>query len=188
LLPTGTGEARPLTHDAIHHRGAAWTPDGKRIVFVGNESGHRIRYFVQDFDGGKPRAITPENVDFGGFDPVTVSPDGKSIAVAGLDGKIVLYPLDNGTPRTVPKLADGSVPLRWCPDNSLMVYHAGDVPVKILRVNVETGEQNLWRKLEPANRTGLTGIIGIRVGADCQSSAYSAGYSPSELWIVDGLR
>ncbi len=64
LLPTGTGEARPLTHDGIHHQGAAWTPDGKRIVFVGNEPGHRIRYYVQSVDGGPPRAITPENVSF----------------------------------------------------------------------------------------------------------------------------
>jgi hypothetical protein len=68
LLPTGTGEARPLTHDAIHHQGAAWAPDGKRIVFVGNEPSHRIRYFVQDLDGGRPRAITPENV--GNYDNV----------------------------------------------------------------------------------------------------------------------
>jgi Tol biopolymer transport system component len=188
LLPTGTGEARPLTHDAIHHQGAAWTPDGKRVVFVGNEPGHRIRYYVQRVDGGTPRPITPENVSFFSLDPVAISPDGKSVAVAGLDGKIVLYPLDNGAPRTVPKLADGSVPLRWCPGNSLMVYHAGDVPAKILRVNVETGEQNLWRELAPANRTGLTGIFGIRVGADCQSSGYSAAYYPSELWIADGLR
>ena len=62
LLPTGIGEARPLTRDAIHHQGAAWTPDGKRIAFVGNEPGHRIRYYVRSLDGGPPRAITPENV------------------------------------------------------------------------------------------------------------------------------
>ena len=37
LLPTGTGEARPLTQDRIHHMGGAWTPDGKRFVFVGSE-------------------------------------------------------------------------------------------------------------------------------------------------------
>src|ERR1700722_18943371 len=60
LLPTGTGEARALTHDGIHHQGAAWTPDGKRIVFVGNEPGHRIRYYLQSGEGGPPRAITPE--------------------------------------------------------------------------------------------------------------------------------
>ena len=110
------------------------------------------------------------------------------MAVAGLDGKIVLYPLDGGAPRTVPKLAEGFAPLRWCPGNSLMVYQAGDVPVKILRVDVDTGEQTLWKELAPPNRTGLTGIAYIRVGADCQSSAYSATYCPSELWIVDGLR
>ena len=188
LLPTGAGEARPLTHDEIDHHGAAWTPDGKRIVFVGNEPGHRIRDYVQGLDGGAPRPITPENVSFNSSDPVTISLDGKSVAVTGLDGKIVLYPLDDGAPRTVPKLADGFTPLRWCPGNSLMVYQSGDVPVKILRVDVETGEQTLWKEWAPANRTGLAYINAVRVGADCQSSAYSAFYVPSELWIVDGLR
>jgi Tol biopolymer transport system component len=188
LLPTGTGEARPLTHDGIHHQGAAWTPDGKRIVFAGNEPGHRIRYYVQSMDGGSPRAITPENVSFNNLDPVAISPDGESVAVSGLDGKIVLYPLDDGAPRGVPKLADGFAPLRWCPGNSLLVYQPGNVPIKILQVDIETGEQALWRELAPAYRTGLTFIVGTRVGADCQSSGYSVGYAPSELWIASGLR
>jgi eukaryotic-like serine/threonine-protein kinase len=188
LLPTGTGEARPLTHDGIHHQGAAWTPDGTRIVFVGNEPSHRIRYYVQSLDGASPRAITPESVSFNNSDPVAISPDGKSVAVAGLDGKITLYPLDHGAPRAVPKLAEGFAPLRWCPGDSLMVYQAGNVPVKILRVDVVTGKQALWKELSPPNRTGLVGIAYIRVGADCQNLAYSATYSPSELWIVSGLR
>jgi eukaryotic-like serine/threonine-protein kinase len=188
LLPTGTGEARPLTRDGIHHQGTAWTPDGKRIVFVGNKLGHRIRYYVQSLDGGPPRAITPENVSFDNLDPITISPDGKSVAVTGLDGNIVLYPLDGGAPRAVPKLTGGFTPLRWCPGNSLLLYHAGDMPVKVLRVDVQTGEQALWKELAPTYRTGLTGIPTIRVGADCQSAAYSAQYIPSELWIASGLR
>ncbi len=188
LLPTRTGEARPFTHDGIHHQGAAWTPDGKRIVFVGNEPGHRIRYYVQSVDGDPPRAITPENVSFNNFDPVAISPDGRSVAVAGLDGKLVLYPLDDGAPRALPNLKEDFAPLRWCPDNSLLVYHAGDVPVKILRVDVAKGEQTLWKEFAPSYRTGLLGIASIRVSADCRSSGYSAGYVPSELWIADGLR
>jgi eukaryotic-like serine/threonine-protein kinase len=188
LLPIGTGEAQPLTHDAIHHQGAAWSPDGKRIVFVGNEPSHRIRYYVQSIDGGPPRPITPETVSFGNGDPVAVSPDGRSVAVAGLDGRIVLYPLDDGAPRTVPKLADGFAPLRWCPDGSLMVHQPEEVPVKILRVDVETGTQTLWKEMAPTNRTGLIGLDQVRVRADCQNSAYSAFYGTSELWIVDGLR
>lgn len=189
FLAIGTGEARPFTHDDIHHQGAAWTPDGKRIVFVGNEPGHRIRYYVQSVDGGPPRPITPQNVSFNNADPVAISPDGRSVAVAGLDGKIVLYPLDDGAPRTVPKLAEGFAPLRWCPDNrSLMVYHSGDVPAKVIRVDLESGKQALWKEVSPAYRTGLYGIQSVRVGADCQSAVYSAQYFPSELWIADGLR
>jgi eukaryotic-like serine/threonine-protein kinase len=182
LLPTETGEARPLTHDGIHHLGAAWTPDGKRIVFVGNEPGHRIRCYVQNVEGGSPRAITPENVSFSITDPVAISPDGKSVAAASLDGKIVLYPLHEGAPRAVPKLADGLAPVRWCPGDSLLVYHAGEVPVKVLRVDLETGEQALWKQIAAA------GAGNIRVSADCRGSGYSVPNISSELWIVDGLR
>ena len=44
----------------------------------------------------------------------------------------MLYPLDNGAPRTVPKPADGFAPLRWCPDNrSLMVsHHPSSIPLE----------------------------------------------------------
>lgn len=150
---------------------------------MGNEPGRRIRYYVQGVEGGRPRAITPENVSFNTEDPVAISPDGRS--VAGLDGKLVLYPLDDGAPRALPNLKEDFAPLRWCPDNSLLVYHAGDVPVKILRVDVAKGEQTLWKEFAPSYRTGLLGIASIRVSADCRSSGYSAGYVPSELWIAD---
>jgi Tol biopolymer transport system component len=101
LQETGR-EARPITHDGIHQQGAAWTPEDQRIVFVGNAPGHRIRYYLQSVDGGPPRAITPENVSFNNYDSAAVSPDGKSVAVPGLDGKIVIYPLDQGAPRPLP--------------------------------------------------------------------------------------
>ena len=59
--------------------------------------------------------------------------------------------------------------------------------MKILRVDVEDGEQKLWKELAPY-RTGLAGVWDLRVGANCQSLGYSAQYLPSELWIADGLR
>jgi eukaryotic-like serine/threonine-protein kinase len=189
LLPTGVGEARQLTHDLIHHQGAAWTPDGTRIVFVGSEPGHGIRYYVQNLGGGLPRAITPENVSFNPVDPVTISPDGRFVAVNNLDGRIALQPLDGGAPRVLPKLEDGSEPLRWCPDGrSLMLYHTVDVPAKIMNVDVDTGKQTLRRELAPEYRSGLVSIAAVRVGSDCQSYAYSAFYAASELWVASGLR
>jgi Tol biopolymer transport system component len=62
LLPTGVGEAKPLTHDSINHLLARWLPDGKRIVFSGNEAGHGFRLYVETPGEGKPVAISPEGV------------------------------------------------------------------------------------------------------------------------------
>jgi hypothetical protein len=44
-----------------------------------------------------------------------------------------------------------------------MAYQSGNVPVKFLRMDVETGAQTLWKKLAAANRT-LSRITEIRAG------------------------
>ncbi len=46
LLPTGVGEPKTLTHDAINHNWAWWFPDGKQILFDGNEPGHARRTYI----------------------------------------------------------------------------------------------------------------------------------------------
>src|SRR5271165_6358588 len=55
LLPTGVGEAKPLTHDSINHLWARWLPDQKRIVFSGNEAGHGFRLYEESPEESKPR-------------------------------------------------------------------------------------------------------------------------------------
>ena len=37
LLPTGTGEGKPLTNDGINYSNAHWFPDGTRLLFQGSE-------------------------------------------------------------------------------------------------------------------------------------------------------
>jgi dipeptidyl aminopeptidase/acylaminoacyl peptidase len=82
LLPTKAGTAKPLTHDAINHAWARWFPDGKRVLFSGNEPDRGVRLYVQDVEGGTPRAITPDGMHASGF---LVSPDGQSVAGIGPD-------------------------------------------------------------------------------------------------------
>jgi Tol biopolymer transport system component len=185
LLPTGTGEPRPITHDKIHHQGAAWTADGRRIVFVGNEPGHRMRYFVQGLDGSAIRPITAENVLYSNNDPVVLSPDDRFVAVKSLEGNITLQPLDGGDARVIPNLQPGYTPVRWC-SGSLLVYRQNGPAVKIFQVDLNTGNQTLWRDLAPTDKTGS--IYALRVAADCKTFGYSSGYVMSNLWVVDGIR
>ena len=63
LLPTGAGQSRDLTKDSINHNWAHWFPDGKRILFSGNEPERGEKLYVYEIDSGKSRAVTPEGVN-----------------------------------------------------------------------------------------------------------------------------
>jgi len=142
---------------------------------------------MQNIDGTPPRAITSENI--GVQEWVVISPDGRFVVVNSVDGKLVLQPLDDGKPKEIPKLTNGFMPLRWCPDNrSLLVYQPGTMPMKITKVDVETGTQAVWKEWVLADKVGFDGSYSIKVSRDCQSLAYTALYNPSELWIADGFR
>src|SRR5271167_1738412 len=97
LLPTGVGESKPLIQDSINHLWTRWLPDGKTLVFSGNEPGHGFRLYVESVDEKQPRPISPEGVS--AF--VVLSPKGDSVASTGPDGHIYLYPIASGDPVTV---------------------------------------------------------------------------------------
>src|SRR5262249_3415363 len=40
VVPTGAGEARPLTHDQVSYSRVRYLPDGKHLVASGIEAGH----------------------------------------------------------------------------------------------------------------------------------------------------
>ncbi len=102
LLPVGPGQARRLTPPNLApYVGATFLSDSKRVVYIGAETGHRVRAWLQDIDGGPPRPLTPEGL--GGF---VVSPDDKWVIVgeriiAGDYRKISLLSLENGTKQDV---------------------------------------------------------------------------------------
>jgi hypothetical protein len=61
IYPTGAGQPRKLERGGLlSYEKAVFFPDGKRVLACGHEAGHGVRCYVQDIEGGKPRAITPE--------------------------------------------------------------------------------------------------------------------------------
>jgi dipeptidyl aminopeptidase/acylaminoacyl peptidase len=58
LLTTGAGEAKELTNDNVNHSWAHWFPDGKRVLFTGNEPGKGVRLYVYDPGSGKSQPIS----------------------------------------------------------------------------------------------------------------------------------
>jgi Tol biopolymer transport system component len=186
LLPTGAGEARPLTHDAINHVRARWFPDGKRFAFLGSEPGRGVRLYVQDVDGGAPRAITPEGVSATQW---VISPDGKLIAAVGPDQNGYLYPVEGGDPRPIRGFPQGNTPVSWSADGrSLFTYRSGDLPAKIFRLDLATGEKQPWREIMPSDSAGITDIGPILITPDSKSYVYEYGRTLSDLYLVEGFK
>jgi Tol biopolymer transport system component len=185
LLPTGAGTLKRLDKGGIemygHH--IHWMPDGKQIVFPANLPGQATRCFMQDLVGGKPRPITPEGVG-----ECALSPDGQVLIGSDISGRSPqLYPLDGGAPRAIPGLLPGEMYM-WSGDpHVLYTYQKRQFPVKIYRLNVLTGERQLFKELHP-DTTGMCDMSHVLISADGRAYVYSYIRFLSELYLVKGLK
>jgi Tol biopolymer transport system component len=186
LLPTGAGTSRRVDSGGIQQYGhpILWLPDGKQLVFSGELAGRAAQCFVQNIEGGKPRAVTPEGVTW-----CLPSPDGKWIAARDLATKQGrLYPLDGGEPRAVPGLMPGEN-FTWTSDPKFMyASQGGQTSVKIYRLNIVTGQRQLFKEVTPTDVTGLCGLNHIILSADGRSYVYGYTRLLSDLYLVKGLK
>jgi eukaryotic-like serine/threonine-protein kinase len=186
LLPTKAGEPRSLTNDSINHNWAHWLPDGKRFVFSGNEPGKGVRLYIQDIDGGKPTAISPEGTHATAFLP---SPDGTTIAGLGPDQLAYLFPVNGSEAKPVRGLQAGEQPINWTADgSSLYVYRPGEVPAKVYLVEIATGKRILWKQLVPSDPAGVETIGPILITPDGKACVYGYHRTLSDLYMVEGLK
>jgi eukaryotic-like serine/threonine-protein kinase len=185
LLPTGAGAARELEKDNIQQywHGADWLPDSKQVIFSANLPGHAVQCFAQSVDGGKPRPVTPEGVV-----ACLVSPDGKLLAGYHVGGGGWLYPLDGTQQRPILGLLPGEI-FDWTSDpRFLYVYQGKQVPVKVYRLNVLTGQRQLFREIIPPDVAGLGDISHVHFSRDGRAYVYSYTRFLSELYLVNGFK
>ena len=185
LLPVGPGRPRqiPLPGMERLQNGSHFLPDGKRIVFNGNERGRPGRTYVIDVAGGKPEPVTPEGVL-----ATLPSPDGKFVAGETADSKLNLYPLDGGLARTIPNVKPGYTLAQWSADSkAVFVYQTGEVPLTIQRVDIATGKMQAVRELVPGDLGGVVSIAPVITNVDASEFAYTYYQTLSVLYVVSGL-
>jgi hypothetical protein len=121
-----------------------------------------------------------------------ISPDGKWIAAqGGALGRpvLMLFPIDGGAPKIVPGAEPDDVVARWADDNrSLFVFKRNELPARIVRLDVESGERKPWLELMPADSAGISRIPSIVLSPDGKSYAYNFRRDLSDLYLVRGLK
>jgi len=185
LLPVGPGQARQIPLPGLERlqSGAHFLPDGKRIAINGAEPGRPGRTYIVDISEGKSRAVTSEGT-FATFP----SPDGKLLAGKTAESRIALFPVDGGPARLIPETASGYALMQWAADGqALYVYRPGDVPLKIQRLDIATGELKMVRELVPADLAGVVSIGPVIANRDASEFAYSYYQTVSVLYVISGL-
>jgi Serine/threonine protein kinase len=185
LLPTGAGSPRALPKSSLVYQWGAFFPGGKRLVLTASEPGRGARIYVQDLDGGKPRAITPE-----GYTTLqnTISPDGGTVAAVGPDRKIYLCPTDGGQPRPLPRAREDELPFGWTADGRSIYLGRIAMPARVEVCDVATGARRLWKEIIPPDPAGVLAIGPILITPDGKSYVYSYRRLLDDLFLVTGLK
>jgi Tol biopolymer transport system component len=187
LLPVGPGQPRTIPVaglEKIQNGSARFLADGHHFIVNGSEPKHSTRCYLVDMNGGVPQPITPEGI-LGG----RVSPDGRYVYPLIPYGPTVIYPLNGGSPVSIPGLEANFRPSQWSADSSsLYGYVNGEVPAKVYAVNIATGKKTFLQALSPVNPTGVVYIAPVIVSETGTRFAFSYSEIRSELYLVTGLR
>jgi len=190
LVPAGAGESRPLPLGGITSTNwMEWTPDGRHVLFNGREGGAGFRVFRKDVTSpAPPEALTPEGYAIPwGSQPV--SPDGVRFFAVAPEGRVVFSPSQGGDTAPVPGVEAGEEPIQWIDGGkAILVRQPGEVPARIWRVAVATGQRTFFRELTPPDLSGGTSITDVRFTPDLRSYAFDYWSLLSDLYLVEGLR
>ena len=79
--------------------------------------------------------------------------------------------------------------MAWSSDpHVLYVYQWRQLPIKLYRLNVVSGDRQLLRELHPGDATGLCDMSHILLSGDGRAYVYSYIRLLSDLYVVKGLK
>ena len=188
LLPTGIGEARELPEGRVRSKlWAHWLADGERLIVAGSEPGKPLGLYLRGLDSAEETLLTPSGIDYvrSGH---AVSPDGLWVTATPIGGSPRRYPLDGGDSVEIPGLEVGEIPVQWTPDGDLYVFRPGELPARVWRVDLESGERAFWGELAPNDPAGVFGIDYLAISPDGEGFVYSYRRLLSTLYVFEGLK
>ena len=182
--PTGTGEPVRLDRGQLAKiTSARWLSDRKHVLVSGAEPGKAPRCYLLDVPGGAMSPVTPSGTQVG-----TIAPDGLTL-LARTSSAWVLYDLKGGGGRPIGSLSLEDDLIRWSPDGrSVFAFRSAQIPLRVDRVEIATGNRTAFAEFSPAERAGLVTFLDVSLADDLESYAYCYQRHISTLYLVEGVR
>jgi Tol biopolymer transport system component len=184
LVPIGAGES--VRHDlgSIRMQHGYWFPDGKSLCIFGYEPGHGIRGYRYDLTTRTATPITEEGVGRVG---AAISPDGKWIWTVDPSGTVVCA-VDGSSSRPMPNVPQQVRAVRWAKDGkSVFTFERGRIPARVFRIDVESGNTEVWMEIRPLRQSGVTGVNSVCLTEDAETYTTSYTQMLMDLYHASGL-
>ncbi|HEY9231610.1 MAG TPA: WD40 repeat domain-containing protein, partial [Blastocatellia bacterium] len=187
LLATGAGEMKGIDSGEIEWRETGmWFPDSHRVVLMGKEPGRQRRSYVYDLERNELRPLTEE-----GTVVMLLAPDGKHM-LAGTTGsnnqKAEVRALEGGEARPFTALENTDIPISWAADNQAIFAVQRGLPVKVFKINLTTGQRELWKELMHPDPAGLLYVSSSSITPDGRAYGYTYFRVLSQVYLVENVK
>jgi len=120
-VPAEKGNIRNLTNSGgVHDRSAVWSPDGKWIAYVSDESGETEVWLVSQ-DGQEKKQLTKDASTY--RYNLKWSPDSKKLLCSDKEMKLYYINIDNGSTTQIAQSKVWEImDFNWSPDSKWVVY------------------------------------------------------------------
>ncbi len=182
VIALGSREQTKIPGHGFQYQWARFLADGKKLLVGGAYAGEPLTICTQLLGGGSPVPVTGmPYLDF-----VAVSSDGSR--VAGVDGNAscIMFAISHQAARQISTALD-AFPVAWSSDNAdLYALMSRESVYRIVRIDPQTGNLNLWKTITVGDSPGALGLAGIAMAPTTGAYVYSIGFDLSSLYLVDG--
>jgi eukaryotic-like serine/threonine-protein kinase len=184
VVPVGAGQARVLHWDGLQPRWAQWFPDGQRILLMASPSGQPEAIYITDVNGSTPKQLSPGNSPWG-----SIAPDGNSFFIFQ-NGAWVVRSVSDGSSKPMPGIQVGEGPIKWASDaKHVFVQATSATGLTIYKVDVESGQRELWRVVTPKDQVGLRPMnIPTAITPDGRWMVFTYRTQLGQLYQSDNLK
>src|SRR5260370_12386142 len=100
-----------------------------------------------------------------------------------------LFPPSGDNAGLISGLNQGEQPNTWSLEGlSVYIYHPGELPARVYRLDIKTGQRTLWKELMPSDPAGVENIGPIYMTPDAKTCVFGYHRMLADLYLVEGLK